>query len=188
MPVTTDPVTLTNPVNPANPEGGENKVLLLKVDAVTGVFEGGKELTFEAASTFTITTDYVAPGDFGSVKLIYDELDAAIFDGTIHWMGLGEMNYPENIDGPNSFDILEQPLPMPASTDFYEVEYGDGEGGGLQGMEPDHQVLWDAIKNLEVVKEYRNSNPGAKISLFLYTPSVGIGNPEEWDWFIILKN
>ena len=55
-------------------------------------------------------------------------------------------------------------------------------------MDPDHQSIWAAIDNLETVKNYRESNPEVKISLFLYTPSVGIGNPEEWDWFVILKN
>jgi hypothetical protein len=181
-----DPIG-ANPENPANPGGGDNKVLMLRVDNVTGAFEGGKELTFEAANTFTISSDYVSPGDFGSIKLKYDELDATFFDGTIHWMGLGEMSYPESLDGVDAFVTLEEELAMPALSAFHTVEYGS-EGEGLQTNEPDHQVIWDAIDDLELVKEYREANPEAKISLFLYTPSVGIGNPEEWDWFVILKN
>src|SRR5688572_13583353 len=75
-----DPVQGTNPENPSTPGGGDNKVLLLRVDNVTGAFEGGKELTFDAATTFTIGYDYVSPADFGSVKLLYDELDEPFFD------------------------------------------------------------------------------------------------------------
>ena len=183
----TDPQTTESPENPANPGGGDNNVLLLQVDATTFAFEGGKELTFDTASTFTIATDYVAPGDFGSVKLRYDELDATLFDGTITWMGLGEMSYPETIDSAESFVTLDEALEMPELADFYEVVPGESEEG-LQSMDPDHQAIWAAIDNLEAVKNYRESNPEAKISLFLYTPSVGIGNPEEWDWFVILKN
>jgi len=184
----TNPVTTENPENPANPGGGDNNVLLLQVDATTYAFEGGKELTFDAASTFTIATDYVSPGDFGSVKLRYDELDATIFDGTITWMGFGERSYPETIDAAESFTTLDEALAMPELSQFYEVELGESEGEGLQSMDPDLQALWGAIDNLEAVKDYREINPDAKIGLFLYTPSVGIGNPEEWDWFVILKN
>ena len=102
-------------------------------------------------------------------------------------MGLGEMSYPETIDSAESFVTLDEALEMPELADFYEVVPGESEEG-LQSMDPDHQAIWAAIDNLEAVKNYRESNPEAKISLFLYTPSVGIGNPEEWDWFVILKN
>lgn len=146
-----------------------------------------RNLLFDAASTFTIATDYVAPGDFGSVTLRYDELDAPLFDGTIVWAGSGAMSYPASLDSADSFATLEETLEMPELDDFHEVTLGEDEEG-LQSMDPDHQSIWAAIDNLEAVKNYRESNPEAKISLFLYTPSVGIGNPEEWDWFVILKN
>jgi hypothetical protein len=181
-----DPV-FGNPQNPANPQGGDNNVLLLKVDAVTGAFEGGKQLTFNAAPTFTIATDYVEPGDFGSIRLLYSELDVTFFDVSIHWNGLGQMNYPESLDSAGSFLTINEEVPMPELSEFHKVGLTDGSQG-LQSMEPDHEALWDAIDNLELVKHYRQVNPEAKIQLFLYTPSVGIGNPEEWDWFVILKN
>ena len=181
-----DPVG-ANPENPSTPGGGDNKVLMLRVDNVTGAFEGGKELTFDAASTFTIGYEYESPADFGSVKLLYHELEEPLFDGTIHWAGTGEMSYPATLDGVDSFETLDEELAMPAMSAFHTVDYG-AEGEGPQTNQPDHQLIWDAIDNLELVKEYREANPEAKISLFLYTPSVGIGNPEEWDWFVILKN
>lgn len=171
--------------NPANPNGGENKVLLLKVDLTTNVFEGGKELTFETANTFTIQSGYHAPADFGMVYLQYSELDAPIFEGGIVWSGLGEMSFPEALDMPDTFETTAVGLPQPELSAFETVTYAvDGEAD----LDPDHQAIWEAIHDLEIVKEYRESNPEAKISLFLYAPSVGIGNPAEWDWFVILKN
>ena len=82
-----------------------NKVLMLKVDYTSNTFEGGKELTFtKPTTTFTISNQYKAPGDFGSIKLIYQELNEILFDGTIHWMGLGQMNFPESLQPSVEFD------------------------------------------------------------------------------------
>jgi len=174
------------PVQAQNEVDIENKVLLLKVDLLTHAFEGGKELIFPEADGFTIETDYLSPGDFGNITLKYAEVDQMIFDGTIHWMGLGNMNYPENLDAPETFSIVEDAAEMPALSGFELVSYGNE--GITVPIEPDHQLIWNSIDNLTQVKAYRQSNPEAKVHLFLYTPSVGIGNPEEWDWYVILKN
>lgn len=185
--INTQPVVSENPENPSNPGGGDNKVLMLKVDLLTHAFEGGKEFTFDAANTFTIETEYVSPGDFGSIKLKYDELDATLFDGSIHWDGLGQMSYPENLDPVNSFAVMDNEVVMPEISSFHTVQYIEGnEGEGI--VAPDHQSIWHAINHLQLVEDFRASNPQAKIQLFLYTPSVGIGDPADWDWFVILKN
>lgn len=174
--------TPENPAITTRAVEGENKVLMLKVDASTGEFEGGKELSFDDAATFTIAADYVTPADFGSVKLFYEELGAPLFGGTIVWAGTGEMTYPE-LDTKDMFPRGEA-LPMPGAEMFHEVRITEGPSS----LEPDLQMLWGAIGDIELVNAYRQSNPDAKISLFLYTPSVGIGNPAEWDWFVIFKN
>lgn len=169
-----------------NPQEG-NKVLMLKVDLLTSEFEGGKELTFEEASTFTIATNYNVPGDFGDIKLKYEELDAPLFEGTIHWMGLGEISYPV-IDPVPSFDTIENAVAIPDEALRDVVEYIDGMPVEEWPYAPNYEEIWGAIDNLELVKEYRESNPNAKVHFFLYTPSVGVGDPADWDWFVILKN
>jgi hypothetical protein len=174
------------PVSNNNEANIENKVLMLKVDLQTHQFEGGKELVFPEAEGFTITTDYVSPGDFGSIKLNYAEVEQPIFDGTITWMGLGERSYPENIDPADSFTVIEDGVAMPELSDFELVDYGEGAGVADQWV--DHQSIWAAIDNLQQVQAYRQSNPDAKVHLFLYTPSVGIGDPADWDWYVILKD
>lgn len=166
----------------------ENKVLLLKVDLQTSQFEGGKELTFDDAATFTIETDYDAPGDFGGIKLKYQEVDAPLFEGTIHWMGLGEISYPQ-FDPVPSFTTVENAVTIPAENLREIVEYTEFP---LPVDEwpyaPDYENIWASIDNLELVKEYRESNPNATVHFFLYTPSVGVGDPAQWDWIVILKN
>lgn len=162
-----------------------NKIVLLKVDFVSHTFESGKEMVFKNAQNFTIASDYQSPGDFGGVSLKYAELNATFFEGTIHWMGLGQMEYPQQLDGVDAFQTIGNPVPMPDAALLSTVAYTEF------AYYPDpvpYNEIWDAIKNLQVVAQYRSSNPGSTVNVFLYTPSVGIGNPEEWDYFVILKN
>ena len=163
-----------------------NNVVLLKVDFLTSVFEGGKELEFSVSSSnFTISSTYQEPGDFGDVQLFYDELSEKLFDGTIIWMGIGARSYPETINLPNSFSVLTDSLPQPENSMFENVIYSE------YAYYPDtieYIDIWTSINNLEIVSNYRNSNPNGKINLFLYTPSRGIGDPADWDWYVIMKN
>ncbi|MDR6969491.1 hypothetical protein J2X31_003524 [Flavobacterium arsenatis] len=170
-----DQFNLTVPVQ-------DNKVLLLKVDYTTNVFEEGKELTFsDTTATFTVETEYQTPADFGGIQLYYQELDAKIFDGTIHWMGLGTISYPESFDPASSFDVV-------LTNDFVFPTEGFENVFNPNQETYDYQTVWSAVQSLVKVREYLFSNPDATAKIFLYTPSVGIGNPAEWDWIIILKN
>jgi len=168
-----------------NTKATQNKVILLKVDFTTNIFEGGKELTFDEFPSFTISSVYQSPGDFGKINLKYQELDQNIFEGTIVWMGIGERSLPENINSPESFNLNPNPLEMPNLDFFQTVDYSEFQH---YPETINYVAIWNAIDNLEVVDEYRNSNPNSQINLFLYTPSVGGGDPEEWDWYVILKN
>ena len=161
----------------------QNKILLLKVDYTNTVFEEGTEIIVDGAATneFTVDTRYTPPGDFGSIQLFYREREQKIFDGGIIWMGLGVISYPNTFLPANRFETtLTADYVLP--------------GGGFENVfnpnneRYDYQRIWTAVQNLIKVREYLRSNPNASAKIFLYTPSVGIGNPEEWDWIIILKN
>jgi len=158
-----------------------SKLLMLKVDYLTNNFEGGKETTFSATTpTFTISTQYDAPGDFGNIRLTYQELNEIIFDGSIIWMGKGKISIPQNILPANQFNhVLTADYVYPA--------------GGIENVFPsevdyDYSQIWSSVQGLVKVREYLNSNPNASVKLFLYTPSVGVGDPADWDWIIFIKN
>ncbi len=163
----------------------ENKVALLKVDYLTNTFEGGTELNFDPSISFTIYSVYNPPGDFGDIQLYYQELDELLFDGTIIWMGLGERSYPSSLMDPNDFSTIDSALQIPDTADFEKVMYAQ------YAFYPDsinYTGIWTAIDQLEIVSNYRSSNPNEAIHLFLYTPSVGIGDPADWDWYVIISN
>jgi len=165
-------------------DSAQNKVVLLQVDYLTGAFEGGKELIFPEAEDFTLTYDYTSPGDFGDITLNYEEVNQPLFAGTIVWDGKGEREFPEAIDAVSAFATINTNIALPANDTFEQVNYN--EDAYPENMS--YQPLWEAVDNLQVVKEYRESNPAAKIHVFLYAPSVGVGNPAEWDYYLILKN
>lgn len=160
-----------------------NKVAMLQIDYLSYAFEEGKELEFEDHTDFTISNEYLSPSDFGFVKLYYEELNELLFEGTIIWLGGGERSYPEALEPNSNFPTEPVALPLPAEDEFEIVDFG--------GMYPDvipYDLIWPAINDLTLVKDYRASNPNAKINLFLYRPSVGIGDSADWDWIILLKN
>ncbi len=165
-----------------NDETNPNSVLLLKVDYNSNQFEGGKELPFtDTTSNMTLTNQYVSPSDFGSIKLKYQELNETIFEGTIVWNGLGQINYPQNLLNANQFDRV-------MTADFVTPIAGFENVFNPDNTTYNYNTIWTSVQSLVKVRQYLNSNPNATVKIFLYTPSVGIGNPAEWDWIIFMKN
>ena len=164
------------------PTTNPNNVLVLKVDYNTNQFEGGKELSFTNTTTnMTVTNQYVSPSDFGSIKLKYQELNETLFDGTIVWNGLGQINYPQNLLDANQFDRV-------MTADYVTPISGFENVFNPNNSTYNYNTIWTSVQSLVKVRQYLISNPNATVKIFLYTPSVGIGNPAEWDWIIIMKN
>lgn len=169
--------------NFSNDSIASNKVLLLKVDYLTHTFECGKETTFSTLTpSFTISTLYEEPMDFGNITLKYQELNEILFSGDIVWNGNGHILFPENINmySANYFETVNTndivyPIGIENIFNPYNQNYN-------------YSPIWLAIQNLTKVREYLLSNPNTTVKLFLYTPSIGIGNPANYDWIIILKN
>lgn len=164
------------------PTTNPNNVLVLKVDYNTNQFEGGKELSFtNTATNMTVINQYVSPADFGSIKLKYQELNETLFDGTIVWNGLGQINYPQNLLDSNQFDRV-------MTADYVTPISGFENVFNPNNSTYNYNTIWTSVQSLVKVRQYLISNPNATVKIFLYTPSVGIGNPAEWDWIIIMKN
>jgi hypothetical protein len=158
-----------------------NKVLLLKVDYETNTFEGGNETTFSSSTaSFTLTKQVIPPGDFGNIKLFYSELNYKLFDGDIIWMGNGQIHFPTSFLPANQYIFLNTLVPI-ADPVFENVYNPDNTNYN-------YSEIFNAIRYLEIVNQYRASNPNATVKLFLYTPGVGVGDPSQWKWIFIIKN
>jgi hypothetical protein len=157
-------------------------VLMLQVDYTTNVFESGVELSFPVpAQTFTVGIDYKDPGDFGSIKIYYSEINQLLFHGGIHWMGCGEIIYPENWLPANGFTRV--------LTADYQFPENGFENIFIFGSEDDfnYDAVWKSVQGIVKVREYLSCNPEQKVKLFLYMPSVGAGDPKDWKWILFLK-
>jgi hypothetical protein len=159
-----------------------NKVLLLKVDYLTNTFQGGKETTYtENSNSFTISHQSVPATDFGNIKLKYDEINQILFDGDIIWMGLGQIHHPQNMLAANQFQIvLTDDIIFPATSFNHILPQSN--------LSNDYNQVWMAVQNLVKVRQYLISNPNGVVHLYLYTPSVGVGNPADWKWIVLMKN
>ena len=159
-----------------------NQVLLLKVDYLTNTFQGGKETSYtETSNSFTISHQSIPAVDFGNIKLKYNEINQILFDGDIIWMGLGQIHYPQNMLAANQFDaVLTADVVFP-STNFNHIL-------PEPNLSNNYNQVWMAVQNLVKVRQYLISNPTGVVHLYLYTPSVGVGNPADWKWIILLKN
>lgn len=165
----------------SSPVSPPTKILLLKVDFMNRTFEGGKEINLSSHNhikdSLPITVEYYSPTDFGSLRLIYKPNNDSLFYGTIIWMGKGKMFFPSLLDTSTKFKNLNYTLNKPDSSRFQELHTIPNTFNDT--------LPWSAISKLDIVKSYCLANK--KIGYFLYTPSVGIGNPYEWDWFFILS-
>lgn len=161
-----------------------NKALVLKIDFETNVFEEGVEIIFNTHNEFGISSEYVSPGDFGSIELFHLQTSEKIFSGSIVWNGSGEIEYPEAFTNADKFDKVDMVVDMPDANLFQKIMYDEF------AYYPDiieYQEIWNSIHDLALVKRYRDENGGSKIHLLLYTPSVGVMDPMQADWIVILN-
>jgi len=163
-------------------ERGEttNTILLMKVNFSSYIFEGGSEEIITKGLTKTdtlpISVVYKSPNDFGNLSLFYQPTGDLIFDGSIIWMGTGKISYPTSFQNASSFPLNKFSITKPDSSMFQTIfDNGDIE----------YDKIWNAISNLSIVSEYMKSNK--KIGVFLYTPGVGVGDPNIWDWIILMS-
>jgi hypothetical protein len=145
------------------------------------MFKGGKEMNFVNSSpTFTVTQEYESPMDFGYLKLYYKEINELLFHGTIVWAGCGEMKFPQNVLAANQFEGV-------LTCDYISPKNGFENIFNLGNQTYNYDYVWSSVQSLEKAREYLRSNPEQVVKMFLYKPSVGAGNPEDWYWVIFLK-
>lgn len=161
-----------------------NKLLMIKLDYLTHEFEGATELNFNSlviSDTIPMEIIYNPPGDFGDISITHIPTEEPIFFGTIIWMGLGERTFPEEFSSPSEYIASDDPVDLPEIEEIKFISTLTFESGLSPTFE--YSNSWDAVSNLQIVEQYLAN--GAKIALIEYTPSVGVGDPSDWDWYYL---
>lgn len=169
-------------VNSNNPTSNNSTVLLLKVDYTTNIFMGAKEIVLPTDSpSFNITSQYVSPADFGSIKLTYKEINQTIFNASIIWMGDGVMSFPASFDSSSNFSYV-------TLNDTINPVAGFKDVFNPMNTSYDYYQVWYSVQRLTKVRQFlQNTTANSAVKLFLYTPGVGSGDPTKWYWVIFLK-
>jgi hypothetical protein len=157
---------------------------MLKVDYLSQRFEGGKVFSFPSNntpnSTIPLTITYKPPSDFGNITFQYTPTGDTVFDGGIVWMGRGDLKYPV-FDPASSFSTELTSKPAPTSSEVQSIVPD-------QFSAPYHDTTiaqaWTGIAHLTLTRDMIAN--GASKGLFLYTPSVGSGDPADWDYIWML--
>ncbi|UOK41222.1 MULTISPECIES: hypothetical protein [Flavobacterium] len=159
-------------------------LMFLKVDFQTNAFRGGTEYHFENVAmspTIPFEETYVPPSDFGSYSLKYIPANTVVFSGTISWMG-GQNDYP--VQHPSTdFQTSQNTASVNLTTAQYFTPTADIIASeGYSNL--NYHAVWDVVKNLEITNQYMSNN--AKVGFLLYTPGLGIFQPQNACWFVIL--
>lgn len=165
-----------------------DKVLLLHVDFMSNTFLGGKEFHFPQSSDLTLS--WTSETEFSIelieiIQLYYSELDELLFEALISsddpWdpWGYPSIYYPMVLD--TMFESISTPIEMP-DTSLFEIMWYDEENP----FPYTNSSMWSSINNLEVVENYRNTNPGGLINIFILNPLNVIMS--DWSYIVILKN
>ena len=101
-----------------------NSLILIKVDYLTYNFEGYYEIPINEIDYFNdsipLSVNYFPPGDFGSIELIYNN-SISVFNGTIVWMGLGQILYPENFENSINLEQISTNIEFPNHLNHIEL-------------------------------------------------------------------
>ena len=158
----------------------KSHLVLLKVDYLTYKLEGGMLFDLNKAPTssevqFSVEND--PSSNFSYLKLYHLPDSLLVFDGLIIWNGSGNLNFPDSLNPASSFEIFEG---SHAELDTSRVHQISNTAYN-QGLDKADLIL-NEISDLQIVQNAYDQN--FDFSILCYTPSIGIGNPSEWDYFV----
>lgn len=155
----------------------QKHILISKVDYLTFRYNGFYALNvtnkLNSGNEIPFVSQYQAPGDFGYIKLFYRNTDNLLMDGSIIWSGCGELNFPDNFRAGLPMD---NGLPYPGQSRISFIN----DGGHYETVtdERDLQYIWQSVSRQKEFQHYYG-NSSKKVAVYLYTPSVGVGDPAD---------
>lgn len=155
----------------------QKHILISKVDYLTFRYKGFYALNvtnkLNSGNEIPFLSQYQSPGDFGYIKLFYRNTNNLLMDGTIIWAGCGELNFPDNFRAGLPMD---NGLPYPGQNRIAFIN----DGGHYETVtdERDLQYIWQSVSRQKEFQHYYG-NSSKKVAVYLYTPSVGVGNPAD---------
>ena len=162
-------------------------ILISKVDYLTfrprGFYAMNVQNPVSSGNEIPFVAQYQAPGDFGWFKLFYQNTDNLLAYGSIVWMGCGELEFPESF---RAGQKLNSGLPYPGQSKIAYINDGGQYCTVDAAQEVGLQRIWQTLSKQEEFQHYYN-NSHKKVAVYLYTPSMGIGDPADWYYLVFTE-
>ena len=160
-------------------------ILISKVDYLTFRYKGFYALNVQnpvqSGTEIPFLAQYQSPGDFGWIKLYYQNTNNLLMSGGIVWMGCGHLDFPTGFRAGLS---ANSSLPYPGQG---KIAYIDNSGNyQTVSDESDLQHVWQTVSKQQEFRHYY-ANSHKKVAVYLYTPSVGMGNPADWYYLVFVE-
>ena len=156
----------------------QKHILISKVDYLTYRYKGFYALNvsdkLNTGNEIPFVSEYQSPGDFGYIKLFYRNTNNLLMDGSIIWNGCGELNFPASF---RAGQRLSSGMPYPGQGRIAFIN----NGGRYRTVtdETDLQRIWQSVSRQKEFQHYYHSKPCKRVAVYLYTPSVGLGDPAD---------
>lgn len=170
-------------------------ILITKVDYMTFEYRGFYSMNVtnkqNEGNEIPFLADYREPGDFGYIKLYYRDESNLLMDGSIIWAGCGELNFPETfVKGSNSSTYVpEYTMKRGLSFPSDRISYIDDDGSYVQDVdESDNDLgyIWQTLSAQEEFMSYYEQT-SKKVAVYLYTPSLGVGDPYDAYYMVFVE-
>ena len=155
----------------------QKHILISKVDYLTFRYKGFYALNvtnkLNSGNEIPFVSQYQSPGDFGYIKLFYRNTDNLLMDGSIVWNGCGALNFPDNFRAGLPMD---NGLPYPGQSRISFIN----DGGHYETVTDENELkyIWQSVSQQKEFQHYYG-NSSKKVAVYLYTPSVGVGDPAD---------
>ena len=170
-------------------------ILIAKVDYMTFEYGGFYSMNVtnkqNEGNEIPFLADYMSPSDFGYIKLYYHDESNLLMDGSIIWAGCGELNFPETFVKGNSSNTYVPEYTMKRGLSFPSdrISYIDADGSYVQDVdESDNDLgyIWQTLSDCEEFMSYYEQT-SKKVAVYLYQPSVGMGDPYDWYYMVFVE-
>ncbi len=156
-------------------------ILIAKVDYMSFEYGGFYSMNVtnkqNEGNEIPFLAEYMSPSDFGYIKLYYHDESNLLMDGSIIWAGCGALNFPET--------LMKRGLSFPSD----RISYIDADGNYVQDVdESDNDLgyIWQTLSSQEEFMSYYEQT-SKKVAVFLYQPSVGVGDPYDWYYMVFVE-
>ena len=152
-------------------------ILISKVDYLTFRYRGFYALNVSgklgSGTEIPFVAEYNPAGDFGDIKLYYRNKNNLLMSGTIIWMGCGVLDFPAGFRAGYPYVARDA---FPGQEHFAFInEQGEYT---VVTEESDLQHVWQSVSGQQEF-QYYYANSSKKVAVYLYRPSIGMGNPAD---------